>query len=112
MRRPCVRTARWRRRRRREQTCRRCPPYEFADLKILELVGRGADFSRRQAARKQHFSRCRMKFQPLAGGHRPRSRFFFFFFSNEGLQTSTRLIFPAGSARIVEHRDELGAHEV
>ena len=30
----------------------------------------------------------------------------------EGLQTSTRLITPAGSARIVEHRDALGAHEV
>ena len=36
----------------------------------------------------------------------------FFFPPNEGLQTSTRLITPAGSARIVEHRDELGAHEV
>jgi len=30
----------------------------------------------------------------------------------ERLQTSTRLITPAGSAHIVEHRDELGAHEV
>eukprot|EP00966_Prymnesium_polylepis_P237006 5481318-Prymnesium_polylepis.1 len=37
---------------------------------------------------------------------------FFFFFPHEGLQTSTRLITPARSARIVEHRDGLGAHEV
>ena len=36
----------------------------------------------------------------------------FFFPPNEGPQTSTLLITPTGSARIVEHRDELGAHEV
>ena len=36
----------------------------------------------------------------------------FFFFPQEGQTTSTRLMAPAGSARIGEHRDSLRAHGV